>query len=256
MTEGEVGVEIAAGVGRVILRRPPFNVISTAMAREITRALARLDADPAVKVICLRGDGERAFAAGSDVSEHQREQLVEHCDAIFAMVEALVDPRGKPRVAAIQGYCSGGGCETAFACDVVVACDDTRLALPEIKIGVLSSLAANLMARIAPAGRIFEMAMTGEWIDAKAAYDIGLVAKVWSRADFEAELAAYLQLYASKSGEALSLGRKLLREALSRPLLTSLASLNHDILEEATVIDDYAEGVAAFLEKRPPVWTS
>ena len=256
MIEGEVVVEIGAGVGQVILRRPPLNVISTAMAQEVTRAVARLDVNPAVKVICLRGDGGRAFAAGSDVSEHQRQQLLEHCDAIFAMVEALVDPRGKPRVAAIQGYCSGGGCEMAFACDVVVACEDTRLALPEIKIGVLSSLAANLMARIAPAGRIFDMAMTGEWIDAKAAHGLGLVARVWSRAEFETELAAYLQLYATKSGEALGLGRRLLREALSRPLLTSLATLNHAILEEATVIDDYAEGVAAFLEKRAPVWTS
>ncbi|HYG27869.1 MAG TPA: enoyl-CoA hydratase-related protein, partial [Caulobacteraceae bacterium] len=188
--------------------------------------------------------------------EHQREQLTAHCDAIFAMVEALVDPRGRPRIAAIRGYCSGGGCETAFACDVVVACEDTRLALPEIKIGVLSSLAANLMARIAPAGRIFDMAMTGEWIDAMEAHDLGLVARVWGRADFDAELETYLQLYTSNSGEALSVGRRLLREALSRPLLTSLASLNQAILDEATVIDDYAEGVAAFLEKRPPVWTS
>ncbi|ATE63662.1 enoyl-CoA hydratase/isomerase family protein [Rhizorhabdus dicambivorans] len=243
------------GIGWIRLRRPPLNIITTGMAGAIADAVERFDADPGVRIIVIASALDRAFAAGSDVGEHDLPHLRAHAEAIFRMSRVLAAADGKPRIAAINGICSGGGCELAFACDMVIARDDLRLALPEIDIGVVSVLAAWLMAHHAGQARLLDLAFSGRWIDAAEAERAGLTIRTLPRASFDAELGDYLRVLAGKSGSALRVGRRLLLSALGRDGLDArFDELLRGIFEEATTIPDYAEGVAAFLEKRKPRW--
>ncbi|MHA3794262.1 enoyl-CoA hydratase-related protein [Sphingomonas sp. YL-JM2C] len=251
----EIDSHAEDGVGWIRLRRPPLNIISTRMADDVADAVARFDADPAVRIIVIASALDRAFAAGSDVGEHDLAHVHDHSRAIFRMVRSLAAVDGKPRIAAINGICSGGGNELAFACDMVIACEDTRLALPEIDIGVVSVLAALLMAHHVGQTKLLDLAFSGRWIDAAEAERIGLTVRTLPRAGFDADLREHLRTFTAKSGPALRIGRRLLLSALGRADLDArLDALERGIVEEAIAIPDYAEGVAAFLEKRKPSW--
>lgn len=254
-THSDIHVEIGEGIGWIRLRRPPLNIITTRMADEIADAVERFDADSRVRIIVVASALERAFAAGSDVGQHDLPHLQEHCRAIFRMAHTLAAIDGKPRIAAVNGICSGGGNELAFACDMVIACEDSRLALPEIDIGVVSVLAAFLMAHHAGEAKLLDLAFSGRWIDAGEAERLGLTVRTLPRATFETDLHAYLRAFANKSGPALRIGRRLLLSALGRADVESrLATLQQAVIAEATTIPDYLEGVTAFLEKRKPAW--
>jgi enoyl-CoA hydratase/carnithine racemase len=241
-------------VGWIVLDHPPLNVVTTSMARDIRLAVEHLDADPDCGIMVLTAAGERAFAAGADVGEHTHEKVRELNDELFALARALIRADGKPRIAAVKGICSGGADEIAFACDLVVAREDTRFALPEICIGAVGALGALMMARFVSPGKAMELALGGEWIGAEEASAFGLVTQVLPSDGFEAALERYLQRYAQKSSAAMRLGRRHLRRLLEPSLEAALTDLSDRLMDESIAIEDYAEGVAAFLEKRRPVW--
>jgi enoyl-CoA hydratase/carnithine racemase len=247
-------VEGRGGIGWILLDHPPLNVITTSMARDMRLAVEHFDADPDTRVIVLAAAGERAFAAGADVGEHTLDLVRELNDEIFALARCLLRADGKPRIAAVKGICSGGANEVAFACDFVVAREDARFALPEIGIGAVNSLGALLMARFMSRGKAVELAFSGEWLDAARARDVGLVAELLPREGFESALEQYLRRFTGKSGAALRLGRHQLRTLFEPELDATLTSLSRRLMDESVALEDYHEGVAAFLEKRKPVW--
>jgi enoyl-CoA hydratase/carnithine racemase len=250
------GIEVVAcdSVGWIMFDRAPLNILNATMARAITDAVRTLDCDPRIKILCLVGKGERAFMAGADVAEHTLEKTVDLSAAMFELIETLVDPAGKPRIAAVKGYCSGGGCELAFSCDFIVARDDARFSLPEINIGMVNALAANLMSRVAHPNRALEFAMTGEWFDAKSALELGFINHLWERSEFEINLDKYLAKFTRQSGPVLRLGRRIYKSAMEQSKVASLAPIHREVISDAMLVDDYAEGVSAFLEKRAPKW--
>jgi enoyl-CoA hydratase/carnithine racemase len=241
-------------VGWIVLDHPPLNVVTTSMAREMRLAVDRLDAEPKAGIIVVAAAGDRAFAAGADVGEHTHEKVRELNDELFALASCLLRADGKPRIAAVKGICSGGANEIAFACDFVVAREDTRFALPEIGIGAVGALGALMMARFTSLGKAMELGLSGEWLGVEEARSCGLVTQVLPVEGFDTALENYLRRFTGKSSAAMRLGRRHLRALLEPSLESALTELSSRLMEESIALEDYAEGVAAFLQKRKPVW--
>jgi enoyl-CoA hydratase/carnithine racemase len=252
--EGTVRIEVAHGVGWIVLDRPPLNVINASMTRAIRAGVERLDADEACGIIVLTAAGDRAFAAGADVGEHRLELVRELNDELFATAHVLMRADGKPRIAAVKGICSGGANEVAFACDFVVARSDTRFALPEIRIGAVGGFGAFLMAQAMAPGKVLELALNGEWLSAEEARSFGLVTTVLPREGFDAALRAYLGRFTDKSWAALRLGRRHFRQLRQMSVADGMQALPGYLMDEAVRLEDYEEGVNAFLARRQPVW--
>jgi enoyl-CoA hydratase/carnithine racemase len=254
MSQGSVHVESRDGVGWIIFERPPLNVLNASMARAARTGIEQLDADESSRVIVLTSVGERAFAAGADVGEHRLEQVRALNDEIFALVETLMRPDGKPRIAAVKGICSGGGNEVAFACDFVVARSDAKFSQPEVKLGAVGNLGAFLMAQAISPGKALELALTGDWISAEEALSFGLITRILPQDNYESALARYLERFTDKSMAALRVGRRQFRNLMGMSIAEGLRVLPEYFMNESVKLEDYQEGVEAFMSKRKPVW--
>lgn len=246
--------EIRDGIGWITMNRPPLNVVNAQMCREARDAIEAFDADDVTKAIVITASGDKAFGAGADVGEHTHEKIEELAHEMFSLFTVLRRPDGKPRMAVVKGICSGGGNEVAQACDFVIARDDARFSQPEIQIGALGIVGCTMMARYAPRGKILELGLTGDWVNAQEARALGFVAQLFPKDDFDATLNRYLDKYRSKSMAALRIGRAAYLKHCEGPLDNALAAVHKWVMEEAILIEDYNEGVHAFLEKRKPVW--
>ena len=249
-----VSAEARDRIGWVVMNRPPLNVVNAEMCRLMRLATEAFDADDVTNAIVITAAGEKAFGAGADVGEHTQEKIAQLSDEMFALFEVLRRPDGKPRIAVVKGICSGGGNEVAQACDFVIARDDARFSQPEINIGAFGIVGCMMMTRDAPRGKMLELGLTGDWIGAEEARGLGIVAQVFARDSFDETLNAYLDKYRSKSMAALRIGRAAYLRNCEKPLDEALPAVHDWVLNEAILIEDYEEGVHAFLEKRKPVW--
>jgi enoyl-CoA hydratase/carnithine racemase len=176
-----VRVTVDAGVAVLTLDNPPLNVVTLELTRRLRAALDRLAADPEARVLIVTGAGSRAFCAGSDVREFPsvsddvvRKKLAPENDAY-----SRVDDFPKPTIAALNGLAYGGGLELAVCCDILIAGADVRLALPEVKLGVLPGSGGTVrVPRRIGEGRAKELMFTGDPIDAETARSWGLVNRV------------------------------------------------------------------------------
>jgi enoyl-CoA hydratase/carnithine racemase len=246
--------EARDGIGWIVMNRPPLNVVNAEMCRLMRLAVDAFDADDVTKAIVITSAGEKAFGAGADVGEHTQEKITELSDEMFALFEVLRRADGKPRLAVVKGICSGGGNEVAQACDFVIARADARFSQPEINIGAFGIVGCMMMARNGARSKILELGLTGDWIGADEARSLGAVAQLFAKDGFDEALNAYLDKYRSKSTAALRLGRGAYLRNCEKPLDEALPAVHHWVMEEAIKIEDYDEGVSAFLEKRKPVW--
>ena len=226
-----ISTEVDGAVAVVTIDHPPVNALSAPLLEELETEIDRLDADETVRAIVLVGAGERAFVAGADISEFPslRDAAAEaHERGSARGIQKLghrMDDSKTPFVAAIHGFCLGGGLELAMCCDIRVAADDAQLGQPEIKLGLIpGGGGTQRLPRLVGIGRAQYLNMTGDFIDGATAHDWGLVEKVVSRTTRD-----------------LSLEEGLRREA--------------DGFRRCLESEDGAEGVAAFLEKREPQFT-
>src|ERR1700755_2513422 len=160
-------------VGRITVARPPLNIFTIAMMREVERALTEcLSAHDMVAVVFEAARGSRAFSAGVSVEEHQPEtvyQMLESFHGVFRAMELLA----KPAVAVVEGAALGGGCELVAGCDIVGASSRAELGQPELKLGVCPPVAAILLPRVVGERRARELVLTGEIFDAREALRLG-----------------------------------------------------------------------------------
>ena len=243
------------GVALVSLDRPrAFNALSFALLAELDAALATLDADDACRVIVITGAGEKAFAAGADI----RELSVQSPDSLhapdpFAAVDRVARLR-TPTVAAVRGYALGGGAELAMACDMLVAGDDAQFGQPEIGIGVIPGAGGTQrLTRAVGKARAMELILTGRRIRADEAERLGLVTKVVPAAE---TLAAALDLAVSIAAMpvlAVRAAKAAVNAVQDLPLAEGLR-FERDLFEALFGTEDQREGMAAFLDKRPPAW--
>ncbi len=242
----------AGGVARIILNRPPVNVLNIEMMSEINSALETAAADAGVKVVVFRGEG-KCFSAGVDVGEHSGSLAAKMID-VFHRMFRLMDKLGQPTVAVVHKSVLGGGMELASMCDMVLAKDDAKLSQPEIQVGVFPPVAAAALPRMLGSKKAFELVLTGAVIDAAEAMRIGLVNRVFTAEAFEPEAEKFIQDLAGLSGAVLRLAKKALRTGSGCPSLHGLAEIEKLYMDKLMATHDANEGIKAFLEKRKPVW--
>jgi enoyl-CoA hydratase len=247
---------VTDGVALVTLDRPAaLNALSFDLLDDLADALDRLDADPACRAIVLTGAGGRAFAAGADIKELATQTSVSlHAGGRFAVWDRLARVR-TPMIAAVRGFALGGGCELAMVCDMIVAGDDATFGQPEIRIGVMPGAGGTQrLARAVGQARAMELILTGRSMRASEAEAAGLVTKV---VPAEATLDAALELagqVASMPPLAVRAAKAAIRAAAEQPLSAGLAAERASFFALFDT-DDQAEGMAAFTDKRVPVWT-
>ena len=199
MSDQKVRVEIDGGVATVFLVNPPMNVMTLDMRRELDAALTRLEADPAIAVLVLTGDGDRAFGTGSDIKEFPG-LLADN-----AVVSRKLAPENetftkfanfpKPTVVAIEGYALGGGMELAAGADIIVVGENSKFGLPEIKLGALPGSGGTVrITRRIGIGRVSELMLLGDMIDAQQVLAWGYA----NRISPKGEVLAHAQEIAAK----------------------------------------------------------
>jgi enoyl-CoA hydratase len=245
-------------VALVTIDNPPMNALSAPLLEELEAELEALDGDDAVRAIVLRGAGDRAFVAGADIKEFPalRESASEGGSARgIQQVGRRMDAARTPFVAAIQGYCLGGGLELAMCCDVRICADDATLGQPEIKLGLIpGGGGTQRLPRLVGHGRAMFLNLTGDFVDAETAHAWGLVEKVVPAADLEDVALAVAGRIAAQSPHAVAVLRELARTTRDLPLEEGLRR-EADGFVRCLRSEDGAEGVAAFIEKRAPQFT-
>jgi enoyl-CoA hydratase len=250
MTE-EIKVSIKNCIAEIVLNRPQkLNAITPAMAGRLESVCAELDRDDAVRVVLLRGAGERAFCAGSDLnslaeyaSTWKFRNRVEYANAVRQM--------RKPVVAALKGWVLGGGAEMALACDIRVAGKGARIGFPEVKRGwVGGGGASQMLPRLVGYGQAMRLLLSGDPIEAEEAHRLGLVEILVEDAQVETRARALCTQLAGFSPVAVEAVKSSVRAALSTPLHAGLAYEN-EMNTLCFAAGDHMEGIRAFQEKRP-----
>jgi cyclohexa-1,5-dienecarbonyl-CoA hydratase len=243
---------LAGGVARLSLARPPLNILTIAMMREVAAALEAGAREPGLKALVVAAEG-KAFSAGAAVEEHTADLVAEMLEAFHAMIRRL---RNFPAltVAAVQGAALGGGCELATACDLVVAAEGARLGQPEVALGVFPPAAAALFPALIGRGRALELLLTGEAVTAAEAARLGLIARAVPAEALEREVAALVARVQDKSAAVLRLAKRAVLQGLGQPFEAALERAEAIYLKELMATADAAEGLRAFLEKRQPAW--
>ncbi len=246
-------IEISGNIAKLTINRPEkLNALNHATRSELMDLLDDLAVSDDTRVAIITGAGEKAFIAGADISEFEGRTAVDQYEAmsgrnVFEAVEAFP----KPLIAALNGFCLGGGCELAMACDIRIASEKARLGQPEVNLGLLpGGGGTQRLPRLVGLGRALKLMYTGEIISAAEAYEIGLVDEVVAPEklnDRVAELAAEI---AKKSPVALRLIKRS-AQASTRTTLDEGLQQEKALFGIAFASEDKAEGVAAFLEKRP-----
>lgn len=243
------------GVALVTLNRPEkLNALNAALRRRLIEVFDQLATDDDVRAVVVHGAGEKAFVAGADVAEFAA-RTVEEQRAVSGQrrIYEVVADFPRPVVAAIHGFCLGGGCELAVACDVRVADPTARFGQLEVRLGLIpGGGGTQRLARLVGEGQALRMALTGDLIDAPEAHRIGLVEILADEAGGHLEAALTL---AGRMARWSSVALRLIKDAVRRggelPLSEGLAHERERFLE-AFASDDGREGVAAFVEKRDP----
>ncbi len=248
---------VADAVATLTINRPDkLNALNAAVRRQFVEALRSVQDDAAVRVVIVTGAGDKAFVAGADIGEFEGRTAIDQFRVMkgFAMVEA-VDAFPKPVIAAINGFCLGGGCELAMACDIRIASDRAKLGQPEINLGIMCGAGGTQrLPRLVGLGDAYKLLFTGEMITAQEAHRIGLVQEVVPHDTLRARARELAGVITQKSPVALQLTKEAVRASVRMPLDEGLR-LETTLFGLAFSTDDKREGVAAFLQKRPATFT-
>ena len=239
-------------LARIVLDRPPLNVLDIATLAALDGILTDLSGDPTVKVVALTGSG-KAFCAGVDVADHAKGRVEHMLDLFHGAIRRLVS-LDVPTVALVHGAALGGGSELALACDIVLARSDLKLGQPEIRLGVFPPVAAALLPRLVGRQRALELVLSGRQLDAEEAKRLGLVSHVYPVERFDEETRGYLAGLTALSGSALRLAKRAVTVGLDQPFEAALERAEALYMDDLLATHDAHEGIAAFLAKRAPVW--
>ena len=252
----DVLFERRGAVAWLTFNRPQArNAMTFAMYDAIVRACDAVEADPSARVLVLRGAGDKAFVAGTDISQFRSFTDSQHAldyekrlDGVIGRLEAVA----RPTIAMVRGYAVGGGASIALACDLRLCSPDARFGIP-IARTLGNCLSMNSYARlidlIGPA-RAKELIFTARMIGADEAHAAGLVDEIVAPEALEERVTAVAEQIAGHAPLTI----QVTKEAIRRVLLSRRAAHADDLILKAYLSEDFREGVAAFLEKRPPVW--
>jgi enoyl-CoA hydratase len=234
------------------MNRPKqLNALSGELMGAVVDALEALDSDAEIRAIVL-GGGERAFAAGADIGELAAGTPISlYENRRIDQWDAIRDLR-TPIVAAVSGFCLGGGCELAMLCDVIVASESAKFGQPEINLGVLPGAGGTQrLTRAVGKAVAMDMILTGRMISAREALGLGLVARVVAKEAWLAESKRVAAEIAAKGPIAVRLAKEAVDQAFETPLAAGIA-FERRAFYLARASEDAGEGLQAFVEKRPP----
>ncbi len=244
-------------IARLTINRPDkMNALNNAVRGELREAMSELHSDDDVRVVIITGAGDRAFIAGADISEFAGARPTEQYRRmqegdIYSGMEAFP----KPIIAMINGFCLGGGCELAMACDMRVAATTAKIGQPEINLGLIPGAGGTQrLPRLVGEGWAMRLILSGELIDGETAERIGLVEAAVPPEELEAYVMKLAGKIAVRSPLALQAGKESVLAARRMPLDAGL-NFERSWFSMLFSTDDMAEGVSAFLEKRRAEFT-
>ncbi len=248
-------------VGVITFNRPEVrNALTEEMWERFPGLVKQAAADPAVRVIVLRGAGDKAFAAGADIRELEEalahpESAIVHRARVEAGMRAIEDS-SKPVLAMVAGFAMGGGCRLAVACDLRIAADNAQFGIPSAKLGYVISYECTrrLMALVGP-GRVSQMLLTAQAIKAQEALQIGLVEAVVPLADLEHHTFRLAEDMAKLSPTSLATAKEMIKTLARDPDMSGITD-HTALMRRCLASPDFREGVQAFKAKRPPKFGS
>lgn len=258
MSETPVRLEISAPIARLILDRPGrLNALNNAIWDAIPGLLEQADANPEVKVLLVSGADETAFAAGADIGEFAEIMAAGTGDDYrrrMGLATRALAEFPKPTIAVIQGPCFGGACSVALCCDFRFSDDTARFGVTPARLGIVYPLedTKRLIDAVGVASAR-DLLMTGRFIDAAVALEIGLIDRCWSAENLWDEVRAYVATLAGLSQFSIRAAKEIIGEILAGA--DQETPLSSRLFADAFAGEDLAEGARAFLEKRKPRFT-
>jgi enoyl-CoA hydratase len=229
------------------------NALSDAMVKALDSALTRFDADPAIKVVLLTAEGPH-FAAGTDVREMRPLTVTDVVTRNFSGCSEYLPVMRKPVVVAVEGYAFGGGCELVEMCDIVIASETAKFAHPEITVGTLSGCGGTQrLPRVVGKHWALDVLLTGRVLTALEAMQCGLVSRVVAADRLHEEGLGIARRIAALSGPVVQMIKATVLQGLDGSLTSGLA-LERRQFHLSFALDDRAEGMTAFVEKRQPAF--
>ena len=248
-------------IARLHLNDPArLNALSDEMIAALSGAFDRLRSDPEIRVVLISGEG-KAFCAGHDLKQMQAgrqaedkgrayfKDLFTRCAAMMMAIRALP----QPVIAMPHGIATAAGCQLVASCDMAVAAQGTRFGVNGVNIGLFCSTPMVALSRNVPAKQAFEMLTTGEFIDAARAREIGLINRIAAPDALHDETMQLAETIASKLSGAVKIGKQAFYDQIALPLDQAYAHTGA-VMVDNMLWRDTEEGIAAFLEKRPPDW--
>jgi enoyl-CoA hydratase len=248
-----IKIEKRRGLATITLNRPPLNLIGREMIEGLKQTAKDLARDEDISVVVITGAGNRAFSAGVDVKEMKDLDMTAAKDFISHLHYSIKAVRDLDKVviAAINGYCFGGSCELAMACDIRIAGENAQLGMPEIRVGIPSVIEAALMPLLIGNGCARELLFLGEPITAEEAKNLGLVNRVVPADTLSDEVRKIADRILSYSPTAIRLQKRIVNRWLPSDLESAI---NYSIqaFSQCFATDEPKEAMTAFLEKRQP----
>ena len=247
----------SGGIAYLTLNRPAqFNALSEAMMAALQDALATVAADPSLRVVVLGGAG-KAFCAGHDLKQMKANPRLEYYQGLFDDCSRLmmrIQSLPQPVIARVHGIATAAGCQLVGMCDIAIAADTARFAVSGINVGLFCATPSVALTRNVGRKAAFEMLVTGEFIDAAAAAQRGLINRCVPAERLDAEIDAVAAAIAAKPGAAIAAGKSLFYRQIELGIEPAYRLAGSAMA--CNMIDESAqEGVAAFIEKRPPNWS-
>jgi cyclohexa-1,5-dienecarbonyl-CoA hydratase len=244
--------EKSDAVARITLDRPKFNMMNIEMMNELNGLFETLIQDDDLKCIVLYAEGKH-FCTGVEVADHKPDK-VDDMMAVFNRIFELTEQIEVPIVAAVQGYCLGGGMELAIACDVIVAAKGAQFGQPEIKVGFFPPYAAMRLPQLVGPARAIEICTTGKFYSAEEAQLMGMVGYVAEDDRLGETTDKIVKEIQTSSPLIIRLNKRAVRQHLGLAFKPALAGVSDLFLNTLMKTEDTQEGIASYEEKRKPVW--
>jgi len=247
-------VSTTGAVGLIQLNRPKvLNALSPELMAEVAGALQAFDQDDSVRAIVLTGN-QRAFAAGADIGDMAEKSVVDVARRDYLSTWGQIRRTRKPIIAAVSGYCFGGGCELAMNCDMIIAAETAQFGQPEINLGIMPGAGGTQrLTRAVGKALAMEMVLTGRPISARRAYEAGLINRVVPAEACLPEAMKLAAEVATKAPVAVEMTKEAVLKAFETHLSEGLEFERKNFFVLFST-EDQKEGMRAFLEKRKPEW--
>ena len=240
------------GIAIMTINNPPMNTLSQPVLQDMKSAILAANTDPAVRVVVFTGAG-KAFIAGAEIREFLNVNTVKEGDALLQNGQGilnLIENADKPYIAAINGYCLGGGAETALACHIRLADENAQIGLPEIKLGIIPGYGGTQRTpRLIGKGRAYELILSGNFLNGRQAELYGLVNRATPAGQVVEEATKLAAAIAARGRIAVKNAMRAIKEGVLKEFMEAQA-FERQLFGELSQTEDKKEGVAAFLEKR------